>query len=102
MTPETVPVISAVVAILTELIKRYTPIEGGRVMFVSAGISLLSIVLYGLTYEPMLVRTLVWPYFVAWITITGFATGIYEGTKNVVNAAKDNTARTEADSPYIG
>lgn len=107
MAPEVIFAIGAVASVITEAIKRYSPLEGRGVLLVCAGVALVCVLLYGVSIESAgswnELRARIWPYFVAWVSVSTTAIGIYEATKGALLAAQgkkeETTTVLESEQP---
>lgn len=88
MTAEAVLAIGIVVSSVSQLIKKYSPVEGRQILIVSALLSLLCVIAWGITYENAVMRQLIWPYIAAWVAVTVTATGVYEVVSNASDVIK--------------
>lgn len=81
MTAETVVVISGVVAGAVQVLKKFG-IEQKQGMVYAVGLSIVAVLLYGISNESAFTRALVWPYFAAIVAVSSAAVGIHSLTKN--------------------
>lgn len=88
MTAEAVVAIGVVVSGASQLAKQFKLFKGRKVLLFSLVVSLFAVLAYGVSFEPAFSRQLIWPYLNAWVAVTGTSIGVYEMTKNSIEAAQ--------------
>lgn len=81
---DTVVVMGAVTA-LTQLFK-WQGVPDRRGPLVVMGLSVLGVVLWGVSTEAEFTRAMIWPYFAGWLAVSTGAAGIYGFTRAFPNA----------------
>lgn len=82
--------IGAVVAMPTELIKRYFKLTEWRPLVLSVVLSLIFVLAWGVSNESEWNRKLIWPYLMSWVGVTTTASFAYESVKTAAEAIKEN------------
>ena len=74
--------ISTVVVVVVEVVKRVSGVNPKTGMLWAVALSCLGCLLYGISFEPVWARELVWKYFTAVVLVAGGAVGIHSTAKN--------------------
>jgi hypothetical protein len=80
---ESITVVTTIVVLLVQMLKWFRVIEDRRGPIAVLGLSLVGVVIYGVSQEPSFERTDLWPYFSAWIVVAASAAGVYGFTRSL-------------------
>lgn len=87
--------ISAAVVALTQFVKWSGRVSDSQGPIVVVALSLVGVLFWAISKEPVFARALIWDYFVTWISVLLQAAGIYGFTRSVPAAVSSFTRPPE-------
>lgn len=97
MDAEAIATVSVAVTALTQMLKWGNIVPDRKGPLAVMGLAMLGVLLWAVSNEPTVTRTLIWPYFVGWIMVSTSAAGIF----GFVRAVQPDTL-TKTDRPPLG
>jgi hypothetical protein len=85
MSGEQIVAVGAAVTIFTQLLK-WGGIPDRRGPLVVMALSLVGVILWAVSNEPAFTRSLIWPYFAAWVSVAAGAAGVFGFTRALPEA----------------
>lgn len=85
MTAENVAVVATAVTILTQIVK-WGGLPDSKGPIIVCFLALLGVIMWAVSNEPIFDRHLIWPYFVAWVTVSASSAGVFGFTRALPDA----------------